>query len=95
MTETETTKCHACDFDNAADAKICASPRCGVDLKSEIECLRSIDPALSEGLAKLRHEQVQANGHLKTIKRVAVWFLVLSMLALLLAILEALMHPNQ
>jgi len=45
--KTETTKCPRCNFDNALDAKVCASPHdCRTYLKSDLECLRSNELSL-------------------------------------------------
>jgi hypothetical protein len=82
-----TTKCPNCGFENDLAAKLCASlpdaeykEGCGSYLKSELECLRSLD-VRSTALMRVLNE---ANAYLKTIKSIAIWFLVLSMLGLLL-----------
>ena len=71
MAETETTKCPHCDVENEATAKKCASPACDSYLKSELECLRSIDVSVT------------------TIKRIAIWWLILSILFVFVAIIYA------
>ena len=89
MPENETTKCAVCDFDNDPTAKICASTPCGSYLKSDLEALRSIDLALSNALVKFSNEAAEVKASLKTIKRVAIWFLILSILGLLMGISAA------
>ncbi len=43
MAETETTKCPSCGVENEPTEKRCKSVRCRCYLKSDVECLRSID----------------------------------------------------
>jgi hypothetical protein len=66
-----TTKCPECGFMNDADAKNCFAGACRAFLKSDAECLRSIDVSL------------------RKIRRIAVWFLILSLLGLLLGLMAA------
>ena len=65
----EKTKCPKCGQASPISAKKCSGLSCRADLKSEIECLRSIDVSLI------------------TIRRIAIWFLVLSILGVLLGVL--------
>jgi len=67
----EKTKCPFCGRENWVTDKICGATSCGSYLKSDIECLRSIDVSL------------------RTTKRVAIWFLVLSILSLILGLIAA------
>ncbi len=71
MIEEAVTKCPKCGLENKPDSKRCAAPSCHYYLKSEIECLRSMDRSL------------------KGIRRIAIWFLVLSCLSLLVGLLAA------
>jgi hypothetical protein len=81
MDETlDTTKCPICGFENKPGARYCASPTtCGAYLKSEVECLRSID-GMSAMLVKIRNDTEEAASSLKAIKRIAILWLVLSIL---------------
>ena len=47
MTDTQTPKCPKCGRENDLTARICAVPSCSYLLKSEIECLRSIDKSVA------------------------------------------------
>jgi hypothetical protein len=58
----ETTKCPFCGWDNELETKECKNVPCHAYLKSELECLRTIDKSL------------------RTIKSIAVWWVVLSVL---------------
>ena len=46
MAETETIKCPFCGHENEPAARVCASIPCHKYLKSDLECLRSIDVSL-------------------------------------------------
>lgn len=76
MTEEAATKCPKCGWENVPGVRKCAAPSCRYDLKSELECLRSIDRSL------------------KGIRRIAIWFLVLSILSVLLGFLYALVTAH-
>lgn len=84
MPETETAKCPACGLDNPLTTTACV---CGFYLKSEIECLRAIDEALPALLRAIRDTTTESRDALKTIRRIAIWFFVLSILGLLLGLL--------
>ena len=67
-----------------ATARACEWPSCGVRLKSDRECLWSIDEAVNANwLARQRVDTTEINASLKTIKRIAIWFLVLSILGVI------------
>jgi hypothetical protein len=55
--------------------------------KSEAECLRAIDDALSATLLTIRNEAQASSAHLRTIKRIAVWFLFVSVVGMLLGLI--------
>ena len=57
----ETLKCPTCGADNEPDARKCG--KCQLYLKSELECLRSMDVSLG------------------IMKRILIWFLVVTFLA--------------
>jgi hypothetical protein len=65
----EKAKCPKCGQTSPISAKKCSAIACRHDLKSELECLRSIDVSLI------------------TIRRIAKWWLVLSILGVLLGLL--------
>jgi hypothetical protein len=84
MSATQTVKCQFCGSENEPTAERCAYAGCarsdwnnrtsrrGVPIiKSEIECLRSIDVSL------------------RTIKRIAMWWFILSILAIAAAVILA------
>ena len=59
------------------------------ELKTETDYrLRSIDEVLSATLVKIRNDTAEANASLTTIRRIAIWFLVLSILGVLIGVLE-------
>lgn len=58
----QTARCPSCHYDNEVGAKKCATEGCKLYLKSELECLRTIDISL------------------RTVKNIAVWWFVLSIL---------------
>jgi hypothetical protein len=90
MAETETLKCPSCGYANDSTARHCTSPGgCRTYLKSELECLRSIDDALSAVLVKIHNETSESNSSLETIKHIAIWFLIMSILGLALGFLAA------
>jgi hypothetical protein len=70
----ETVKCHVCGRDNELTNKECANIPCHAYLKSDLECLRSIDRSI------------------RTIKRIAVWWLILSILGVIVSVLYALIQ---
>jgi hypothetical protein len=70
----ETVKCPACGRENDPANKECASIPCHAYLKSDLECLRSIDRSI------------------RTIKRIAVWWLILSILGVIVSVLYALIQ---
>ena len=65
----ETLKCPACGTENEVNAKECS--KCPAFLKSDLECLRSIDRSLG------------------TIKGIAIWWLILSILSVIAAFFYA------
>jgi hypothetical protein len=77
MAESETARCPKCGHENRLAARVCEAlggegrPSCSYPLKSEIECLRSIDRSL------------------KGIRRIAIWFLVVSILSVLVGFMAA------
>lgn len=82
-------KCPSCGRGNVTSARVCEWPSCGVPLKADQECLWSIDEAVTSALVKLSSAAAEANASLKTIKNIAVWFLILSILSLLLGLIAA------
>jgi uncharacterized membrane protein YvbJ len=74
----ETVKCPTCGATNDPASKECVD--CGAYLKSELECLRSIEQTLKT--PDLRCLQ-SIDGTLKTIRRIAIWWLILSILAII------------
>ena len=89
---TSLSKCPSCGRDNVATARACEWPSCRAPLKTDRECLWSIDEAItaaSSSLLKVRNDAAEINASLKTIKRIAIWFLVLSILGLILGFIAA------
>ena len=72
----ETTSCPGCGQQNVVTAKECFAISCRAVLKSELECLRSIDKSLI------------------TVRRIAVWFLILSLLGVLIGGLMVIAAAN-
>lgn len=72
----EKTKCPKCGETSPTSANKCAAIACGYGLKSELECLRSIDVSLI------------------TIRRIAKWWLVLSILGVLIGLLAIIAAGN-
>jgi len=73
----EKTKCPKCGQTSPISAKKCsAAVFCGYDLKSELECIRSIDVSLI------------------TIRRIAKWWLMLSILGMLIGLLLVIAAGN-
>jgi len=64
-------RCPKCGMVNSPSDRKCEALSCSYDLKSDLECLRSIDLSL------------------KGIKRIAIWFLILSILSVLIGLLAA------
>jgi hypothetical protein len=64
-------RCPKCGLGNSPSDRKCEALSCRYDLKSDIECLRSIDLSL------------------KGIRRIAIWFLILSILSVLIGFLAA------
>jgi hypothetical protein len=71
MTVEETAKCPRWGRENSLDEAVCQKPSCSYSLKSDIECLRSIERLT------------------RSIKGIAVWFLVLSIISLVFGFLAA------
>lgn len=65
----ETAKCPRCGQLNPVTAKACFANACRAPLKSELECLRTID------------------GSLRTIKGIAIWWLILSIAGVIVGLL--------
>jgi hypothetical protein len=65
----QTTSCPGCGQQNAVTAEKCFAISCHAVLKSELECLRSIDKSLI------------------TVRRIAIWFLILSIAGTLFGLL--------
>ena len=67
----QTAKCPYCGFLNDPAAKQCASTSCNSYLKSDLECLRSIEVSV------------------RTIKRITIWWLILSIVGVVLGFLAS------
>jgi hypothetical protein len=83
---TETIKCPVCGTANDPTARECTYGSCHTYLKSELECLRSIEQSHNTRRADFKSEMDclrSIDSSLKTIKRVAVWWSIVSILAAL------------
>jgi hypothetical protein len=73
----ETTKCPKCGMENKLTAEQCEALSCRAYLKTDLECLRSIDTSLV------------------TIKRIALWWLLLSILAVAAGLIYAFIETKR
>jgi hypothetical protein len=86
MAEAETIKCQWCGQGNDPASERCVSPGCGrFDWNKQAEREKTEFHHLSSDTESLR----SIDASLKTIKRIAIWFLVISILGLLLGLMAA------
>ena len=73
----EIVKCPACGSEGESTAQNCT--KCKVYIRSELECIRDIDASLK-----------RVDASLKTITNIAVWWLILSILGVIIGVIYGL-----